>query len=250
MNARRLVIASIALRVSIAADAVAEPARVADTSSRRRDTIVQRSAFAQWTEHPSVAAGTLAELADCGNHGVGTFANRNSGWILLDGTFYAFGPEGRVFSPSLEEAVSFGLVTWFETDDLYTVSKLERPVMVRALSWKSPERGQPAAVRIRGRFRFIELSSAFRPLSGTLPEPGDRPPLRLENVEGLMIGFRAPPALAGTMPAPYVFCFLSGDRSIGGAVADFELAVGRIEIDRASKLELDLPLLPTADASP
>lgn len=250
MNARRVAIASIALPVFIAADAVAEPARVADVSGLRRDTIVQRSAFAHWKDHPTVAAGTLADLIDCGNHGVGTFAHRNSGWVLLDGAFYAFGPEGRVFSPALEEAVSFGLVTWFERDDLFTVSKLERPVMVRALSWKSPDLGQPAAVRISGRFRFIDLAPALRPLTGTEPETAGSAPVRLENIEGVMIGFRAPPALAGTMPAPYVFCFLSGDRSVGGTVADFELAIGRIEIDRASKLELDLPLLPSAEASP
>lgn len=219
--------------------------RTIDPHAAWRETVTQVSTL------PALSAGrfdgmlTVSNLLAHGDIGLGTFDALDGELVLQDGVVYRVNVEGVAKPAALEDTVAFAQVTWFEPDDIYSVMSMNQRLFRNTMNWKKPDTGLAQAIRVSGRFKSITVRSVPRqtPPYGTLDQAlksGERT-RTLHDVDGTMVGFRMPDALGTVAPSAFHLHFISNDRTAGGHVLDFDLAIGRIEIDDTTAVHILLP---------
>lgn len=241
MNARFLLIPLLAALLA------AGCGRTVDPHAAWRETVTQVSTL------PALSAGhfhgmlTVSNLLAHGNHGLGTFDGLDGELVLHEGVVYRVDVEGAAAPAATSDAVAFAQVTWFEPDEIYSVLAMNQRLFRNTMNWKQPDIGHAQAIRVIGRFKSITVRSVPKqtPPYGTLDQAlksGERT-RTLQNIDGTMVGFRMPDALGTVAPAAFHLHFISADRTTGGHVLDFDLAVGRIEIDDTPAVHILLPTM-------
>jgi|APTNR8051073442_1049403.scaffolds.fasta_scaffold00178_15 acetolactate decarboxylase len=177
----------------------------------------------------------ISNLLTYGDTGLGTFEGLDGEMVVVSGTVYQVAHTGTVAPVPLDARTPFACVTWFEPDVRYDVGPMPRALFERTLQWKNPAPPQVLALRVQGVFKSISLRSVprqsppYAPLAGVVADQQqvwDR-----DEISGTMVGFYTPHALAGVAPEGFHLHFISTDATVGGHVLDFELQVGRIEVD-------------------
>lgn len=185
---------------------------------------------------------TVAELAQRGDLGLGTFNALDGELILADGIVYRAAEDGTVHRAEPTRRSPFAVVTAFRPGvELYVGVPQDLDVL---LSQLLPPSLTCTAVRIDGRFELVHLRSVppqrhpYPPLTEVLA--GQR--VFVENdVSGVVVGFSFP-AHNGRLNLPGSHLhFLSADRSRGGHVLSCRLAEGTIHLDQEAEIEVELP---------
>ena len=199
---------------------------------------------------------TLDELTAHGDFGLGTVQGLDGELIILDGVCFQVTSDGVVRMPAGSMRTPFAVVCRFapHVDEPIDASG-SLPSLISEIDRIASEHAQdlgPApilAVRVDGSFSEIDLRSVpgqsepYPPLSEVvdhqsewqvIAEPGT-------SIEGTLLGFRFPPEAQGIEVAGYHLHFLSEDRSVGGHVTGISLLSGRLRLDGATELHLEIP---------
>ncbi len=190
---------------------------------------------------------SLAELAEYGDFGIGTFQDLDGEMVLLDGIFYQVRSDGRVYRPELSVATPFATVIEFSPD---YQEELTGPLTMAGLEEKIrkviPTRNLFGAFQVRGGFSRMKTRSVpaqkkpFPPLAGVT---ANQPVFELGEARGTLIGFYSPDFVRGVNVPGFHMHFLADNLSGGGHVLDFELAEGLLEVDTVhDALKILLPV--------
>jgi acetolactate decarboxylase len=185
---------------------------------------------------------TVAELAERGDHGLGTFNALDGELVLADGIVYRATEDGSVHPAEPTRRSPFAVVTSFQPGaDLYVGVAQDVDMLLGQLLPPSPT---CTAVRIDGHFERVHLRSVgpqrhpYPPLAEVLA--GQRM-FEESDVSGVVVGFLFP-AHNGRLNLPGSHLhFLSDDRSRGGHVLSCRLAEGTISVDQEADIEVELP---------
>ncbi len=188
---------------------------------------------------------TMAELAQQGDFGLGTFNGLDGELILLDGIAYRARSDGAVEPVDTDEATPFAVVTNFDADATFDPPRgLD---YVELQSWLTERLGKSnhiQALRIEGVFPSLQLRSVskqakpYRPLAEVVEE---QQTFEERDASGVLVGFRLPPFLATLNIAGYHFHFLSSDRTRGGHVLDLVTGEVQASVDDMTDLRMSLP---------
>jgi acetolactate decarboxylase len=188
---------------------------------------------------------SFAELAEQGDHGLGTVNHLDGEMVAVEGRFYRADVEGRIDELSASERTPFAVVVRFDPDvDFLIEESLDHDALLAAIEQRIPSGAATSAVRIDGRFQLVEARSVprqeppYRPLTEVV---ADQHVFRLRDVKGSMVGFRFPTYVEGIEVSGWHLHFISEDRSRGGHVLDSRCSSLRVGLDSSCELHVELP---------
>ncbi len=187
---------------------------------------------------------SFAELARQGDLGLGTLNALDGEMVAVDGRFYRADVDGRVNEIDPGERTPFAVVVPFAAQRSRSIAAALQAKVLAALDRERPPGEGAASIRIDGRFRSVTARSVprqrrpYRPLAEVV---AGQHVFTLADVDGSIVGFRFPDHSDGVEVDGFHLHFLSADRSRGGHVLDFSCERGRIAIDPATDLHVELP---------
>ncbi len=191
-------------------------------------------------------ARTFAELKKQGDFGIGIIHALDGEMVALDGKFYRLNVDGEAKPVSDQTKTPFAVVTFFDADESLSVEDgpFSFSSLQKSIDALRTNKRIFYAIRIDGEFEFVRTRSF---MAQEKPYPkllkvlrGKQPFQRFENVKGTIVGFWFPKYMGGIRVFGYHFHFITEDRTRGGHVLDFKLVKGKIEIDRTSKIHVDI----------
>ncbi len=188
---------------------------------------------------------TLCELKEHGNFGLGTFQGLEGEMVALDGLFYQVKVDGRVHLVNKAKGIPFAQVTFFDTDQTFTVAnELSYADLSRYLDKLLSSRNIFYAVKISGLFKYVKTRSVpkqAKPYPGLDQAVKEQKVFEFHNIKGTIVGFRSPEYSKSFSVGGYHLHFISADRRSGGHLLDFQASRVKIEIDETADFYLSLP---------
>lgn len=188
---------------------------------------------------------SFGELAEHGDLGLGTLNGLDGEMIAIDGRFWRADVDGRLGEIDPGERSPFAVVVPFAAR---RTRELEGPEteaeLLAALDRERPTGEGAAALRIDGRFSSVTARSVprqeppYRPLAEVV---ADQHVFTIADVEGTIVGFRFPDHSDGIEVDGYHLHFADAGRSRGGHVLGFTCERGRVAVDPATDLHVELP---------
>ena len=220
----------------------------ASRETRRDDAVFQTSTIGALTAGAYDADMTFGTLRRNGDFGLGTFEALDGEMVAVDGGFYQVRADGRVHRVPDSARTPFAIVKWFRADRTLALQKTgSLEALEQVLDGMIASPNVCTAIRIRGRFARVTTRSVPRqakPYAGLAEAVKQQKTFDLQDVEGVMVGFRTPEYMAGLNVCGYHFHFLTADRRGGGHVLACEIRQARVELDDALGLRLVLPRTP------
>ncbi len=189
---------------------------------------------------------TIRKLEEWGDFGIGTFNGLDGEMVAVDGRFYRVTSQGTVQMVSPDIKTPFATVTFFETDSRYILQQgLDFRTFESVMDSLLPTQNIFYAIQIKGSFQTVQTRSVpkqtppYRMLSDII---SSMPVFRLENVKGVIVGFRCPPFVTGINVPGYHLHFITEDRKAGGHVLDFTIQEAVMEVDEIRQFTMWLPV--------
>ncbi len=180
-----------------------------------------------------------------GDFGIGTFDHLDGEMLVLDGTIYQIKADGNVYRPDLSIKTPFATVCQFESDgSLPLQSGSDFPAVEKLMDTFAPNQNLFYAIKISGQFQYMKTRSVpaqHKPYPPLKEVTKDQPEFEMENISGIIVGFRCPAFVKGINVPGYHLHFISDDRSRGGHVLSFRVETGTAEIDVLDQYILTLP---------
>lgn len=187
---------------------------------------------------------TYGEVATHGDFGLGTFNGLDGEMVAVDGQFFHLHADGTASIADRSDLTPFALVTFFRGDVRRPVDEVtSRPELEATVADLDLGERDFYPIRVDGRFRKIVTRTAtrqgapYRPLDQATT---DQVVSRFSDIEGTLIGFRAPDYAQGISGAGYHFHFIDAARRSGGHAFDFELERGTLLVDDDADLHVEL----------
>jgi acetolactate decarboxylase len=189
---------------------------------------------------------SLGEASRFGDFGIGTVNAIDGELIAIGGHFFRVAADGRATRLPPETQTPFIVLKHFQRA---TASALPVGIDLQSLEQhldsllSTPNHFH--AIRIQGHFRAMVTRSEprqtppYRPLATVMAE--EQVTFQLGDVKGTLVGFRSPDFVEGLNVPGYHFHFLTADETRGGHVISLISVDGEVEIDSASRLEVQLP---------
>lgn len=215
-------------------------------AERERHVLFQASTIGALLDGAYEGDLSFAELAEHGDHGLGTLNGLDGEMIALDGRFLRADADGFIHPVSADDRTPFAVVTMFEPMiEAETSGPLGHDELLARLDELVPDADSSAAVRVDGRFDRVRARSVpaqkppYRPLAEVVAE---QHVFELRDVAGTMVGFRFPEYVDGLEVAGYHLHFVSEDRSRGGHVLGSHASGPlRVRLDPSDELHVELP---------
>jgi acetolactate decarboxylase len=187
---------------------------------------------------------TFNELKNHGNIGLGTFNNLDGEMVALDGKFYQFKSDGKIYPVDDLLKTPFAVVTSFSEDYSLTADKADYKKLEKIIDKNIPSKNLFYAILITGKFSYVKTRSVpkqSKPYPRLLELTKHQPEFEYKNIKGTLIGFRIPGYANGINVSGFHFHFLSDDRNSGGHLLDCVLDEGKISIDQKLNISIRLP---------
>jgi acetolactate decarboxylase len=187
---------------------------------------------------------TCGELLKYGDFGIGTFARLDGEMLVYQGKVYQIKSDGKVYLPNAATKTPFATVCDFKPDTKFSLKSADYKTVQAIIDEKIPNQNLFAAVEIVGKFKYIKVRSVpaqnkpYPPLAQAAEKQSI---FEMNDVSGVIIGFRTPQFVKGINVPGCHFHFLSGDRTQSGHILDFELTEGSCKVDLCNKFLLLLP---------
>ncbi|TFC14622.1 acetolactate decarboxylase [Cryobacterium algoritolerans] len=189
---------------------------------------------------------TVRDLLGHGSFGIGTFNGLDGEMLIVDGTCYQLRADGGVSKADLGAHTPYAVVTNFvphiESELPPGVLRTEASEVIDRMT---ASENYMYALRIDGDFEWIRMRTVvkqqkpYRPMVEATDEDAI---VELNDVTGVVVGFRTPLYEQGIgVPGCHAH-FITGDRTAGGHVLDFKLRTGRAALCLGTDLRLQLPL--------
>jgi len=219
--------------------------RYADNPIASRETLSQVSTIEALMEGQYEGIITYEELGRYGDFGIGTFDDLDGEMVGFDGDFYQVKADGTAYEVSGGMTAPFAEVTFFDVDiERELPGRLDYEQFREYVDGLLPEADIFHAIVVEGEFSYMKTRSVpaqeepFLPLDDVLQHQAI---FELNDVIGTMVGFRCPEFVADVNVPGYHLHFLSGDRTTGGHVLEFEIEDAVVSVDYTSDLYLILP---------
>lgn len=211
-----------------------------------RHTIFQNSLMTALLDGIYDGEMTIGELLGHGNFGIGTFDALDGEMVIIDGVCYQLRGDGSASIAKLTQRTPYAVTTNFVPRIVEKAPEgTERKTLSAFIATLMPSENYMYALRITGTFSSITMRTVTKqdkPYRPMVEATTDDKEIRLENVEGVLVGFRTPVYEKGiSVPGCHVH-FLDAAHTTGGHVLDFTLAEGVVALCPGTDLELRLPL--------
>jgi len=189
---------------------------------------------------------TVGELLERGDFGLGTFNALDGEMVVLDSVCYQLRGDGRATAARRDQQTPFAVVTTFVPTITATLPpNASRDQVSAFIGGLIRSENYLYAIRITGQFDWVRTRTAARqrqPYPPLREATRNEPVVRLENVAGVVAGFRTPLYEQGIgVPGGHVH-FLDDNRERGGHVLDFAIEHGTVQVCLGTDLHLALPL--------
>jgi acetolactate decarboxylase len=191
-------------------------------------------------------ATTLAELKQHGDFGLGTFEGLDGEMVALDGKFYQIKTDGLAYPIADEIKTPFATVTFFRKErSLQLSGQITYEGLQQQISNLLPTPNLPYAIRIQGTFPHLKVRSVPKqiPPYPTLSEVVSKQQIvfELQNVKGILVGFRMPQYLKSVNATGYHFHFITSDLKAGGHLLNGEFMNPIIDVQTLRDWQMTLP---------
>ena len=215
-------------------------------SPLRRSVVFQTSLMSALLDGVYEGDMTVGELLRHGDFGLGTFNALDGEMIILDGTCYQLHSDGRAHPAATDRETPFAVVTHFRRSATVELPEpLTRDDVQRVVETLTPSQNYLYAVRLTGRFTFVATRTVarqhppYRPLVEVTKGDVVR---RLDDVSGVLAGFRTPLYERGIgVPGGHLH-FIDDARQTGGHVLDYRTDRVTLDVSIGTELHLSLPL--------
>jgi len=187
---------------------------------------------------------TCGELLKYGDFGIGTFDRLDGEMIVYRSKVYQIKSDGKVYLPAGATKTPFATVCDFKPDTEFSLKSTDYKTVQAIINEKFPNQNLFAAIEIIGKFRHIKVRSVpaqNKPYPPLAQAAEKQSVFEMNNVSGVIVGFRTPQFVKGINVPGCHFHFLSDDRIQGGHILDFELTEGLCKVDMCNKFLLILP---------
>ena len=188
---------------------------------------------------------TSGELKTHGDLGLGTFNALDGEMIEVDRQVYQIKSDGVAYSVDDKMKAPFAVVTYFEPDQtVQAVEPMSCGQLRDYLDTLLPTENIPYAIKITGTFGSVRTRSVPRqekPYPRLLDVLATQPTFELQQVEGVMLGFRLPGYMDVANAPGYHFHFITADRHAGGHVLECQVQAVTAEIDHTGQWYTVLP---------
>ena len=217
---------------------------LADAMQLEHATLFQVSSTGALVEGVSTGAVTVAELAEHGDFGLGTFSHFDGEMVVLDGRFYQVQGENAVTEAPRDALVPFAVVTHFEPDLKKTIEPFDTfdELSERLNALRSSE-NLIYAVRIRGILSHVKARAACK-IEGraTLAELAETQAVfEFDDMPCTIVGFWMPEYTSAVNVTGWHLHFLSDDRLHGGHILNCSGGPLVAELEHMSDFRMAIP---------
>ncbi|MFA6186986.1 MAG: acetolactate decarboxylase [Phycisphaerae bacterium] len=187
---------------------------------------------------------TCGELLKYGDFGIGTFARLDGEMIVYHGKVYQIKSDGKVYLPNTAAKTPFATVCSFKLDTEFPIKSADYKTVQSIIDEKNPNQNLFTAVEIVGKFKYMKVRSVpaqNKPYPPLAQAAEKQSVFEMNDVSGVIVGFRSPQFARGVNVPGCHFHFLSDDRTQGGHILDFEITEGLCKVDSCNKFLLILP---------
>jgi len=187
----------------------------------------------------------LSAIKRRGDFGLGTFDDLDGEMVMLEGTVYRIGADGRAHTVDARVHTPFAVVTFFEPNLHHRFdAPLTYEDFLRRLSALFPSPNLFYALKITGDFADVKARSVtkqhnYRPLDEAAQ---DQHVFTFENERGCLVGFFTPAFMASINVPGLHLHFLSADKRRGGHLLSCRPRAVDVQIQVIPTMELSLPL--------
>jgi acetolactate decarboxylase len=210
-----------------------------------RDALYVSAPFAGLAEGLFDGEVTFAELKQHGDVALGAIESSNGELVVVDGRCYQVKGDGSVAVLQDWQKTPFAIAKLFHPDrTLEVTEEVDYPRLRKLLDEKLGNPSLPYAFRIEGSFSHVKTRSVAgqkQPYRRLIEVIKDQVVFELQNVSGVMVGFRIPAYVEGINVPGYHLHFVTADRTAGGHVLAFRSAKLHVAADAASAIEVALP---------
>lgn len=168
---------------------------------------------------------TIGQLLEHGNFGIGTFDDLDGEMIVLGDEVYQLTSTGDVHLVDKAMTTPFASVVDFQPTETKALTQLTKQELEALLEQEGLVANNAInAIRMTGTFSYVKtrtVPAQHRPYPPMVEVVKHQPVFELEQVSGVMIGFKIPDYMIGINVPGYHFHFISDDRTQGGHVSDF-----------------------------
>lgn len=199
-----------------------------------RDSYYQVSTYGRLSEGGYQGMISIDRLLEHGDFGIGTVEGIDGEMIVLDGIAYRAGTDLVPVKVPSGTLVPFAMLTYFDEGQSTTTGANDNYTTLKDLLDDMLNDKIAYAVMIEAEFDSITIRSVpgqhvpYPPLVDVVAE---QTTLRLENVQGTMVGYYISEGLGDINVPGFHMHFLSQDLSYGGHVLDVELSEVRVHLD-------------------
>ena len=217
---------------------------LADAMQLEHATLFQVSSTGALVEGVSTGAVTVAELAEHGDFGLGTFSHFDGEMVIVDGRIYQLRGENAVAEAPRDALVPFAVVTHFEPDLKRAIDPFDTfDELSDKLNALRSSENLIYAVRIRGILghvkarvaRKIEGQSALADVAETQTE------FEFEDLPCTIVGFWMPEYTRAVNVTGWHLHFLSDDRLHGGHILNCSGGPLVAELEHMSDFRIAIP---------
>lgn len=187
---------------------------------------------------------TCGELLKYGDFGIGTFDKLDGEMIIHKGKVYQIKSDGKVYLPNNSAKTPFATVCSFKSDMEFSLKSADYKTIQAGIDEKAPNQNLFTAVEIVGKFKRMKVRSVpaqNKPYPPLAQAAEKQTVFEMNDISGVIIGFRTPQFAKGVNVPGCHFHFLSDDKTQGGHILDFEISDGLCRVDLCNKFLLLLP---------
>lgn len=216
------------------------------TAHHAKNRLFQTSTMAALLDAVYDGDLTIKELLTHGDFGLGTFNALDGEMIVDEGIAHQFRAGGLASDVPENLKTPFACVTWFEAEKTVPIKgPCTREELEEQINTLIDNPNLFAAIRFTGHFETVETRTVYcqnHPYPPMLEVVAKQPTFTMNDMDGVMLGFRTPPYMQGINVAGFHVHFLSKNQKHGGHVTEYRLGDGKLEVARISQLDLTLPL--------
>jgi acetolactate decarboxylase len=240
--------AALLLAMSLAActdDDGASEDETETTSPPGSDAVRQVGTITALSAGAYTGTESVEDLERQGDLGLGTFDALDGEMVVLRGEVWRIPADGVPVRAEASETTPFAQVIPFDPELEATIEEPTTCEDLPALIDEQIATDAPmVALRVDATFTTIEVRSEpaqvepYRPLEDVIA--ADQVSWILEDVEGVMVGFRTAESLESVSPPGYHFHALLDDNTAGGHVLSCTVESAEVRADPAAEIVLDL----------
>lgn len=189
----------------------------------------------------------VAQLKQHGDFAMGNFSGLDGEMLVMDGTCYRIGAEGKLTKADDTWTIPNATATFFKPEKTISLSKAGSYQAMQAnISSQLPTANIFYAMKVTGKFDWIKARTLTRinkpyPATPYSTITANEPTFEFKNVNSTLL-FVVVPIYAGELAYPgYHAHFINSDGKYGGHVIDCSIVSGQAEIASLPNFTVNLP---------